>query len=284
MIPTMSGLARPEHLATTEWLAERLGQPGVRIVDARWRPDGSGAAVHASGHIPGAVHLDWRAELIEPDESGDSLLLVGPDRMAAVASRLGIGDGTTVVVYDDSQSLFAARAWWSLRTYGVESVRILDGGFPEWISEGRPVSNAEVVPAAASLTLRGPNRMRLTTADVRGLLGSPDVTLVDARAAAEYRGFEGNTRRLGHIPGALNVPVGATSQPGGQRLRDGSVLRDQLHGYNVSRGRRMVCYDGSGVASAKLAFVLTLLGHEDVAVYDGGWAEWGNRLDLPVDR
>ena len=80
------------------------------------------------------------------------------------------------------------------------------------------------------------------------------------------------------------MPVGATSQPGGQRLRDGAELRDQLHGSNVTRGRRMVCYDGSGVAAAKLAFVLTLLGHEDVAVYDGGWAEWGNRLDLPVDR
>ena len=204
--------------------------------------------------------------------------------MAAVAARLGIGDGTTVVVYDDSQSLFASRVWWSLRTYGVESVRILDGGFPEWVKEGRPITNAAVSPGASSLILRGPNRMRLTTADVRGLLGSPDVTLVDARAAAEYRGFEGNTKRLGHIPGALNVPVGATSQPGGQRLRDGAELRDQLHGYNVSRGRRMVCYDGSGVAAAKLAFVLTLLGHEDVAVYDGGWAEWGNRMDLPVDR
>ena len=76
----------------------------------------------------------------------------------------------------------------------------------------------------------------------------------------------------------------ATSEPGGQRLRDGAVLRDQLHRANVTRGRRMVCYDGSGIAAAKLAFVLTLLGHDDVAVYDGGWADWGNRLDLPVDR
>jgi thiosulfate/3-mercaptopyruvate sulfurtransferase len=132
--------------------------------------------------------------------------------------------------------------------------------------------------------VRGPNRTRLTTSDVRGLLGSPDVTLLDARAPAEYHGYEGNTKRLGHIPGAVNVPVGATSEPGRQRLRDGAFLRDLLHKANVVRGRRMVCYDGSGVAAAKLAFVLTLLGHEDVAVYDGGWAEWGNRLDLPVDR
>lgn len=108
--------------------------------------------------------------------------------------------------------------------------------------------------------------------------------LLDARAPAEYKGFEGSTRRLGHIPGAVNVPVGATSEAGRQGLRDGAQLRSILHSANVSRGPRMVCYDSSGVSAAKLAFVLTLLGHDDVAVYDGGWAEWGNRLDLPVDR
>ena len=124
----------------------------------------------------------------------------------------------------------------------------------------------------------------MTTPDVRGLLGSPEVTLLDARAPAEYHGFEGNTKRLGHIPGAVNVPVGATSEPGHQQLRDGGRAARPAPPANVTRGRRMVCYDGSGVAAAKLAFVLTLLGHEDVAVYDGGWAEWGNRLDLPVDR
>ena len=102
--------------------------------------------------------------------------------------------------------------------------------------------------------------------------------------AAEYRGHEGNARRLGHIPGAINVPVGAMHVPGSQRLREASELRELLLKANITRGRRIVTYDGSGVAAAKLAFVLMLLGHEDVAVYDGGWAEWGDRLDLPVDR
>jgi thiosulfate/3-mercaptopyruvate sulfurtransferase len=284
MIPAMNGLARPEILATTEWLAEQLGKPGLRVLDLRWRPDGSAAAVHAMGHIPGAVKVDWRAELTEDVSDGEAFVLVTPDRMAAMAERAGISDGTTVVVYDDSQAVFAARTWWSLRAYGLESVRILDGGYPAWVIEGRPISNAEVVAGSGGFTIRGPNRTRLTTADVRGLLGAPDVTLLDARAPSEYRGFEGNTKRLGHIPGALNVPVGATSMPGSQHLRDGSALRALLHAGNVSRGRRMVCYDGSGVAASKLAFILTLLGHDDVAVYDGGWAEWGNKLDLPVDR
>ena len=284
MIATMSGLARPEILATTEWLAEQLGRSGVRVLDLRWRPDGSAKAVYATGHIPGAALVDWRADLVDDGDNGETILLASPDRMAALAARVGIADDTTVVVYDDSQGLFASRAWWSLRAYGLDSVRLLDGGFPDWAAEGRPVSNAEVGSSGGGFTVRGPNRTRLTTADVRGLLGSPDVVLIDARAPAEYHGFEGNTKRLGHIPGAVNMPVGAMSQPGGQRLRDGSELRELLHRSNVTRGRRMVCYDGSGVAAAKLAFVLTLLGHEDVAVYDGGWPEWGNRLDLPVDR
>lgn len=284
MIPTMTGLARPEILATTDWLAEQLGRPGLRILDLRWRPDGSAPAVHAVGHIPGAVLVDWRADMTEDAGEGEAILLANPERIAALAERAGISDGTTVVVYDDSQAVFAARAWWSLRAYGLESVRILDGGYPAWVAEGKPITNAESTPMPSGFTVRGPNRTRLTTADVRGLLGAPDVTLLDARAPSEYKGFEGNTRRLGHIPGALNVPVGATSEPGGQRLRDGDQLRALLHAGNVSRGRRMVCYDGSGIAAAKLAFVLNLLGHEDVAVYDGGWAEWGNRMDLPVDR
>jgi thiosulfate/3-mercaptopyruvate sulfurtransferase len=282
--PRTSGFARPEMLASTEWLADHIGRPEVRILDVRWRPDGSGEAAHAAGHIPGAVHLDWRTELIDQSDAGDSLLLAGPEQVATALAAAGVTDGTTVVIYDDTVSLFAARTWWSLRVYGFESARILDGGYPAWVEEDRPVSNAVVAPPAGRFTPRTQPRMRLMTADVRALLGSPDVTLIDARAPAEYRGLEGSTRRLGHIPGAANVPVGAMTQPGSQHFRSGTELRDMLHKANVARGRRMVCYDGSGVAAAKLAFALTLLGHDDIAVYDGGWAEWGNRVDLLVER
>jgi thiosulfate/3-mercaptopyruvate sulfurtransferase len=152
------------------------------------------------------------------------------------------------------------------------------------VGEKRAVSNAQQAPANANFTPRAQLAARLTTPDIRRLLGSPDVQILDARAPAEYRGHEGNAKRLGHIPGAVNVPVGATSQPGSQHLRDADQLRSILHRANVTRGPRLVCYDGSGVAAAKLAFILSLLGHDDVAVYDGGWAEWGNRLDLPVER
>ncbi len=280
----MTGYARPELLASTEWLADNLGRPELRILDVRWRPDGTGPDVHARGHIPGAAHLDWSAELVETDEDAGGILLAGPDKVAAALGRAGVGDGTTLVVYDDTASLYAARTWWSLRTYGYESCRILDGGFTAWAAGSRDVSQAVVAPPQARFSPRANLRMRLTTTDVRGLLGSSDAVLLDARAPAEYRGYEGNGRRLGHIPGAINVPVATMTRPEDQCFRDGDEVRAILRGASLDRQRRIVCYDGTGVAAAKLAFVLTLLGHDDVAVYDGGWSEWGDRLDLPVER
>lgn len=281
--PAASGYARPEVLASTEWLAEHLGRPELRILDVRARPDGTGRQAFLLGHVPGAAHLDWSTELIAHDD-GPAFLLAGPDQVATALGRAGIGDGTTLVIYDDTLSLYGARVWWSLRAYGFESARILDGGYPAWVAEGRPVSNADTPPPAAVFSPRAQLRMRLTTPDVRALLGSPEVLLLDARAPAEYKGLEGNSRRLGHVPGAVNVPAAALTRAGSQHFRAGEELRDLLHRANVSRGRRMVCYDASGVAAAKLAFVLTLMGYDDVAVYDGGWAEWGDRLDLPVER
>lgn len=199
-------------------------------------------------------------------------------------AEAGVGDGTTVVLYDDTLSYHAARAWWSLRAYGFDSALVLEGGYPAWTWAGHEVADGEVSVEPATFTPRARPRLRLTTADVRALLGTGNALLLDARGPAEYHGYEGNMRRLGHLPGAINVPVAAMHVPGTQRLRPPAELRELLLRANVTRGRRVVCYDVSGIAAAKLAWVLTLLGHEEVGVYDGGWAEWGDRLDLPVDR
>ncbi len=279
------GYRRPELLASPEWLAENLGRPGFQVLDTRWRPDGSGRRVYTAGHIPGATHLDWRADLVEADDSSEIPLLAGPQQVTSVLARLGLGNGMIGVLYDDTGATYAARAWWSLRVYGFESARILVGGLAAWRELGQPVSAAiELRPPATVFTPRMVSRLRLSAAEVRDSLDIADAQILDARPRAEYSGHAGTTRRLGHIPGAINVPAAATTEPRTGAFRGGEELSLLVRKAGVSTRRRLVCYDSFGLGACKLAFVLTLLGYEDVGVYDGGWAEWGDRLDLPIEH
>ncbi|CAN5574211.1 MAG: sulfurtransferase [Chloroflexi bacterium] len=275
--------ARPELLASPDWLAENLSRPGVRIVDCRWRVDGTARKRFATAHIPGAVFLDWAADLIDSRDP-QPFQLAGPEGFTAALSAAGIGDGMTAVLYDDTASLYACRVWWSFQVYGLESVRILDGGWLAWQTSGRPSSYAQPTPEAVPFTPRADPRRRLSTTDVKALLGSPEVVLLDVRAPAEYAGQEGTARRLGHIPGAVNVPAALLTDPADQRFRDAERLGRLFQRAGVARDRRVVTYDTTGIAAAKTAFALTLLGYRDVAVYDAGWTEWGSRMELPLER
>ena len=170
----MSGAhARPELLASSDWLAENLGRPEVSILDVRWRPDGAGRVVFAEGHVPGATHLDWRETLTDQDAPDGSIHLAPPDQVASALSAAGIGNGSTVVVYDDTASLYAARAWWSLGVWGLDSVRILDGGFGAWTGSGRPVSHAVPEPPKGGFTPRAQLRLRLMASDPRRIATLP---------------------------------------------------------------------------------------------------------------
>ena len=224
----MAGYPRPELVATTEWLAANLGGPDIRVIDVRWRPDGSGRATYETGHIPGAGYLDWLEQLVERDPESGVLQLASAERVANALSEAGVGPNSTVVLYDDVGGLYAARTWWSLRVYGAPSVQILDGGLRAWTEGGGALSTDPVVPAPATFRPALQAGLRLTTADVQGLIRSTGVLLVDARATAEYHGFEGNTRRLGHIPGAVNMPVASLTEPGTGRFQSSERLHDLL--------------------------------------------------------
>ena len=204
--------------------------------------------------------------------------------MTEALSRAGLGNGMIGVIYDDTGSSYAARTWWSLRVYGFDSARILMGGLEAWRALSQPVSAALELRPPTTFTPRLEPRLRLTAAEVRDMLGSDQVQILDARAPAEYAGHSGSTRRLGHIPGALNVPAVSTTEPRTGRFRPAEDLWALLRRAGVNARRRVICYDAAGMGACKLAFALALLGHQDVAVYDGGWAEWGDRLDLPLAR
>ncbi len=271
--------ARPELLASPDWLAENLSKSGLRIIDCRWRVDGTALKQYAAGHLPGAVHLDWATELVDSDDPLP-FQLADSSQFATAMVRAGVGDGMTVVVYDDTHSLYATRVWWSLRAYGFESVRVLDGGWPGWVASGRPTSTG--VPRLRGTTAFTPRldpRRRLSTADVASLVGSGRALLVDARTPAEYLGQGGPGARRGHIPGAVNLPVALLAGDEDQSFPPAEELGRLLTRRGISRDRRIVAYDATGIGAAKVAFTLELLGFQDVALYDGGWADWAARED-----
>jgi thiosulfate/3-mercaptopyruvate sulfurtransferase len=277
-----SSFARPDPLASVGWLAERLAVPAVRVLDCRWRVDGAGQRLYAASHVPGAPYVDWATELVEP--SGAAFRLAGPEPFAAVMARAGVDDESTVVVYDDSHSLYAARAWWSLRAYGIESVRVLDGGWPAWVEYGAPTSADSPPAAPAAFTPRLDERLVVSTDEMARLVGSPDTVIIDARTPPEYLGQGGAGPRRGHIPRAVNLPAALLTREGG-RFPTPPELGRILAERGVARGPRIVVYDTNGVGAAKLCLCLELLGFDDVALYDPGWLDWVARPEdsHPVD-
>ncbi len=283
-------------LVSTEWLAARLGdagEAGVRIVDVRGKvlPPGSKPrylakrADYDSGHIPGAVFVDWTRDIVDPGDPVP-MQVAGPGPFAAKMGELGIGDGSLVVAYDDYDHIFAGRLAWALRYYGHDAVRILDGGWLRWVAEGRPVESTTArAGGAAVFTPRPRPALRRTAREVASVLGRGDVVLIDARPPEQYAGAVTAAARAGHIPGAINVPYarlvdGST----GRFLASGELARVFLDaGVDVAAlPREVIVYCNGGVSCTVPLNALRMLGRDDVAVYDGSWNEWGADAALPI--
>ena len=273
-----------EVLVTTDWLAGHLDDPGVVVAEVDENPE-----VYDEGHIPGAAKLHWREDLQDPLERD----LVSPDAFEALMGRLGIANDTVVVLYGDKNNWFAAYGYWYLKTYGHPDVRILDGGRQKWIDEGRELTTELPERAPASYTAgQRDESIRVYRDDVLAGLGRPDIALVDVRSPQEYSGElmappgyeQEGASRAGHIPGAQSIPWATAVRDDGT-FRPADELREIYAAKGVTGDKEVRAYCRIGERSAHTWFVLReLLGYDDVKNYDGSWTEWGNLVDVPIER
>lgn len=271
-------------LVSTEWLAEHLDEPDLKIVDASWHLPTAGRDPRAEfqrEHIPGAVFFD--IDDVCDDDSDLPHMLPSPVKFSSRARRLGLGSGSRIVVYDTLGIMSAARVWWMFRAFGHDEVAVLDGGLKKWKAEERPVENLPLPPHERHFTARLNQLMVRDIDDVRRALDNGE-QLLDARSADRFSGAEPEPReglRAGHIPGSRNLPFGDLLAKDGTMLGE-AELKARFEAAGIDLGKPVITTCGSGVTACVLALALDRVGHRDVSVYDGSWAEWGARDDLPV--
>jgi thiosulfate/3-mercaptopyruvate sulfurtransferase len=275
-----------DPLVSTQWLAGHLNAPDVKIADATWFLPTLGRDArqeYAEAHIPGAVFFD----IDDIADAASPLPHMLPDaaKFSSRMRRLGLGDGTRIVLYDDNKYSASARAWWMLRLFGHPEVAVLDGGLAKWRAEGRPVTDDPVTPTEAHFTARQNNLLVRDLEQMRANVLSRREQVVDARSRGRFAAIEQEPRaglRGGHIPGSVCLPHLELIATDGTLLPE-PELRRRFAAAAVDVSRPVVTSCGSGVTASTLALAFYRLGRDDVAVYDGSWSEWGGRSDTPVE-
>ena len=275
-----------DPLVSTAWLQEHLDAPDVRIVDGSWHMPAAKRdprAEYKSVHIPGAVFFD--IDEIADETSDLPHMLPSPIKFASRVKKLGLGDGSRIVVYDSTGILPAARVWWEFRAMGHEDVVVLDGGLPKWIAEGRPVDDDVVMPQERHFTPRFQADLVRSIEQIKRNIETGREQVVDARPVGRFTAAEPEPRaglRGGHIPGSRNVPLAALLAPDGTLLsaeRLAAVFA--AAGVDVAKPVATTC--GSGITASVVSLALARLGKPRAAVYDGSWTEWGSRNDADIE-
>jgi thiosulfate/3-mercaptopyruvate sulfurtransferase len=282
---------RAALLAETDWLAEHLTDPSIRIVDIRGiiRPpdaphphyEGNRRA-YLESHIPGAVFVDWALDIVQPDAPA-KMTVAGPERFAALMGRLGIGNQHTVVIYEDGVGQLAARLWWVLNYYGHPKAMVLNGGYRKWMAEGRPVTPELPRHPPATFTPKIQPDWRVGSADVRAAIGDPATVVLDLRSPREYRGEIGRGDRKGRIPGARNLPAGTLVGGDHKTFNSEAELRQALEAAGVTFDKGAITYCNAGVSASLGLFALKLIGHPAATSFAGSWYEWERDPQNPTE-
>jgi thiosulfate/3-mercaptopyruvate sulfurtransferase len=275
----------PKTLVSTGWLAEHLKDPDLRVLDASWYLADMGRdakAEYAASHIPGARFFD----IDEIADLRSDLPHMAPpvEKFISRMRAMGVGDGHQVVIYDGAGMFSAARVWWLFRLMGKTDVAVLDGGFPKWVAEGRPVEDMAPVLRDRHITVQRQAGLVRDVTQVAAAAKLGDHEIVDARSPARFRGEEPEPRpglRAGHIPGSKNVHYRTLLNADGT-MKDAAGIRATFEAAGVDLSKPVITTCGSGVTAAILFLALDRIGHMDHSLYDGSWAEWGMYPDLKV--